>query len=127
MYYYRKWDKDEIIPDIEAIPDLDSEDANNLPTEIMQAPRIRAHKVQGLDELDGDIQPLPSGGFEGLDLSILTSALYPPAILNEIDETWDFDTLITEVASVMQDEQDIHENDNEDDRDEDEDKKRGFV
>ena len=55
--------------------------------------------------------------FNGLDLSLLASALYPPNVLNEADELWDFDTLIAEVASQMQqeEEQSIKEDDDEKD------------
>ena len=47
-------------------------------------------------QLDHDIKyTIPSGG--GLDLSFLTSALVPPAMVEESDTLWDFDSLLQQV------------------------------
>ena len=50
-------------------------------------------------QLDHDIKyTIPSAG--GLDLSILTSSLVPPEMVQEADSTWEFDTLLQEVGFV---------------------------
>jgi hypothetical protein len=47
-------------------------------------------------QLDHDIKyTIPSGA--GLDLSFLTAALVPPAMVEEDDTAWDFDSLLQQV------------------------------
>ena len=75
------------------IPDLDEEEAEDLTAQVAVAPKNLARRVQSLQQLDHDIKyTLPSGG--GLDLSILTSSLAPPEMVQETDTTWEFDTLL---------------------------------
>ena len=49
---------------------------------------------------------LPTAAGDGIDLSLLTASLAPPAKVTEPDEAWDFQTLFTQVASELQTEKD---------------------
>jgi len=79
------------------IPDLDEDESEDITLQVAAAPKAVARRVQSLQQLDHDIKyTLPSGG--GLDLSFLTAALVPPAMVEEDDALWDFDSLLQQVT-----------------------------
>jgi len=98
---------DDVITDIAEIPDLDSDsNQQNLTEEdltrvIADAPHVRANHIQSLQELERE------AGFQiqsddGLDLSLLTSVLLSRDQVSEHDWTWDWDTLFSELATSLQ-------------------------
>jgi hypothetical protein len=103
-----KWDREETVGDLQTIPDLevvyDSAEAD-ITTQVADAPHARARTVQSLTELDSDAMfALPSAaaqGSEGIDFALLSSVLYPQAVLLEADEPWDVDTLLSDLATQM--------------------------
>lgn len=85
------------------IPDLESEEEEDLTKQVASAPRNTQRRVQTMNELDDDIKyTVPSATSGGVDLSLLTAALSPSDALQEEDTLWEFDTLLQRVAQAMQ-------------------------
>jgi len=98
-----KYDSD-VITDITEIPDLEAEaPEDNLANAVAEAPNVRStNRVQALQELDSQIMfSLPSAMGDGIDLSLLTSALSPQENVAEADQLWEFDQLFADVSSEM--------------------------
>ncbi len=93
--------------DIIIIPDLDEDGAGfdgGGDSRVAQAPRNVVRKVPTLDELERDVQAtMPTVSAGGYDLSVLASTLVPAASLSEVDEAWDFDSLLREVTDQLTD------------------------
>jgi hypothetical protein len=98
-----KYDTD-TITDITEIPDVEEEPREaDLSSVVAEAPNVRAQRVQGLQELQEQIQfQLPSALGDGIDLSLLQSALSPPEnVSGEGDVLWEFEQLFADVSSEM--------------------------
>mmetsp|Transcript_24236 Transcript_24236/g.52967 ORF Transcript_24236/g.52967 Transcript_24236/m.52967 type:complete len:260 (-) Transcript_24236:603-1382(-) len=84
------------------IPELEEEGKEDLTRVVAEAPKVRSNKVQGMEELDEDMQfRLPSTDDRDIDLSLLTAVLCSSEQVNEPDEAWDPDMLFTNVASEL--------------------------
>jgi hypothetical protein len=99
--------RDDDDDDIIIIPDLD-EDGGGFDgggdSRVAQAPRNVVRKIPTLDELERDVQStMPTVSAGGYDLAVLTSTLVPSTGLSEIDEAWDFDSLLREVTDQLTD------------------------
>lgn len=99
--------------DIVVIPDLeDDEQSEDLTVQVAAAPKNVSRKVPSLSELDAELRGVVSssgvaaGGLATLDLSLLTCGLVPAACVTEIDETWDFDSLLQSVTQDFHAERD---------------------
>jgi len=117
-----KYDTD-TITDITEIPDVEEEPREaDLSTVVADAPNVRAQRVQGLQELQGQsgLFQLPSALGDGIDLSLLQSALSPPEHVEEGDALWEFEQLFADVSSEMMAEQAAQEGDSKEGEDLDE-------
>jgi len=93
---------DDVVTDVADIPDVEEEITEDITSKVAVAPNVRANRVQPLSELDSDIvNQLPTAMADGIDLTLLQSALSPQEKVVEQDAPWDFDTLFTGVASEI--------------------------
>ncbi|KXZ49353.1 hypothetical protein GPECTOR_22g947 [Gonium pectorale] len=84
------------------IPELEEEGREDLSTVVAEAPKVRINKVQGMDELEEDMHfKLPAMDDRDIDLSLLTAVLCSSEQVQEAEETWDPDIILTEVASAI--------------------------
>ena len=58
-------------------------------------------RLPEMRELDNAIQYIVASSSGGIDLSLLTETLLPPALLQEPDEAWDFDSLLRDVHQEL--------------------------
>jgi len=94
-------DTADVVTDMQDIPDLEEEIQED--TKIAAAPNVMSQKIQALSELDHEIMfQLRTATVDGLDLSLLTSALTPQEKVVDPDVTWDFESIFTQVNSEMQ-------------------------
>ena len=71
---------------------------------MISAPAPIQQKMMALAELDKDmIHNVPSMIEEGVDLSLLTSVIWPIADLIEADIPWDYLSLQTEIGQAYRD------------------------
>ncbi|XP_039276868.1 intraflagellar transport protein 43 homolog isoform X1 [Nilaparvata lugens] len=96
-------EKAESDDDIPLIPDLDElQDEENI-SEIARAPSVGGKRVASFSELDSDL--LKKSALSTLDndinLTLLSSHLQPEEHVKEVDSTWTWDLLFTEVASDL--------------------------
>jgi hypothetical protein len=89
-----------VIPDLE---DTAEETGQAVIASVAVAPAARGNaKVQSLLELDQALQAqLPSATGGGIDLGVLMSRLHPVDQVAELDEEWDFDTLLTQISHEL--------------------------
>nr|ADI46944.1 MOT41m [Volvox carteri f. nagariensis] len=84
------------------IPELEDEGREDLSNVVAAAPKIRTNKVQGMEELEEDMHfKLPAMDDRDIDLSLLTGVLCSSDQVQELDEPWDPDIVLTEVASAI--------------------------
>ncbi|GFR43160.1 hypothetical protein Agub_g4209 [Astrephomene gubernaculifera] len=84
------------------IPELEDEGREDLSNVVAEAPKVRTNKVQGMDELEEDMHyKLPATDDRDIDLSLLTAVLCSSEQVQEADEPWDPDIILTEVASAI--------------------------
>ncbi|KAJ1567400.1 Intraflagellar transport protein 43 [Cladochytrium tenue] len=88
------------------IPDLEDAEDDELVTSLAAAPSVKVNKVRAFRDLDADLASstgiLSEGSTGGIDLSRLCAlALYPPDQVFEDDRPWDFDVILTELASDL--------------------------
>lgn len=97
-----KFDTDTITV-ITEIPDLEEEPREaDLTSAVAEAPNVRSTRIQALQDLDQQILfQLPSAMGDGIDLSLLTSALSPQLNVAEPDQLWEFDQMFADVSSEM--------------------------
>ena len=108
----------EEMTEILIIPDLDEQLEEDITMQVAEAPRNRSRKPPPLHELDADLVVTPSatspaarsaGGGGGpakgngalgrrIDLSALSCRLVPPALVQEDDAPWSFDSLLQSVT-----------------------------
>jgi hypothetical protein len=87
--------------DIVVIPDLDEEGAEeeDITVQVAAAPKNNSRRVASLHELDSNIKGIGiTRGPGGVDLSLLSSRLVPVQAVGEIDERWEFDSLLQSVT-----------------------------
>jgi len=96
------------------IPDLDEQLEEDITLQVAEAPRNRSRRPPPLHELDAELVVTPSaaspaaraggsaaakaGAPRRIDLSALSCRLVPPALVDEDDEPWHFDTLLQAVT-----------------------------
>jgi len=91
-------DDDDGIPVIPDLEDGPGEDGVPFEATVAAAPHAQA-QVMSIRELDGQMEfSLPSAAEVGVDLGILSRHLHPQDQVQEADEEWAFDPLITELA-----------------------------
>ncbi|KAG1681326.1 hypothetical protein FOA52_007372 [Chlamydomonas sp. UWO 241] len=91
---------------VESIMELEDEGREDLSSVIAAAPKVRNNKVQNLANLDEDMQfRLPATEDREIDLSLLTAFLCSSEQVDEADEVWDPDMLVSAVASELHMEQ----------------------
>nr|BCL66186.1 hypothetical protein [Volvox reticuliferus] len=84
------------------IPELEDEGREDLSNVVAEAPKVRTNKVQGMEELEEDMHyKLPAMDDRDIDLSLLTGVLCSSEQVQEPDEPWDPDIILTEVASAV--------------------------
>eukprot|EP01083_Nonionella_stella_P092506 259006_1 len=94
---------DDVVTEIAEIPDAGdggTDTVTDIRSQVADAPNVLEKTVQSLSELDKEILVAPKGE-DGIDLSLLTRFLSPPGSLAEPDTPWDFDQLLSQVASEM--------------------------
>ena len=103
------WDK-ESTTDISSIPTLGTEVESR--GEVAAPPTTYiANSVRDLRELEK--LSIPQNPEPGVDLSLLTSALKPPAAVFETDELWDYQHLIIEVSQAIREDREEVDKDEE--------------
>ncbi|GMH65440.1 hypothetical protein TL16_g04199 [Triparma laevis f. inornata] len=95
--------------DIMIIPDLDEEmnDEEDITVQVAAAPRNVNRRVASLHELDSEIKYSVSSSENGVDLSLLTTSLVPQSSVQEVDEQWDFDSLLQSVTQEFHKEKEM--------------------
>ncbi|XXQ33980.1 Intraflagellar transport protein 43 [Plasmodiophora brassicae] len=94
---------DDIVADVDAIPDLSDEKANAGLGSSISAPVFQSRAdIQSLNELDREIGFQLNSNADGCDLSLLTRVLFAPELLEEPDVPWSVDMLLSQIASDMQ-------------------------
>ena len=92
------------------IPDLEEEEQEEQIREISEAPAVQ-HQMQSIDELDNGADA--AGALHmvdhGIDLSLLTGCLSARGHVEEEDEIWEFNGLLTEISQELQKEADKQE------------------
>nr|BCL66256.1 hypothetical protein [Volvox reticuliferus] len=84
------------------IPELEDEGREDLSSVVAEAPKVRTNKVQGMEELEEDMHyKLPAMDDRDIDLSLLTGVLCSSEQVQELDEPWEPDIILTEVASAI--------------------------
>ncbi|PNH05826.1 Intraflagellar transport protein 43 [Tetrabaena socialis] len=84
------------------IPELEEEGREDLSNVVAEAPKVRTNKVQGMEELEEDMHyKLPAMDDRDIDLSLLTAVLCSSEQVQEAEELWDPDIVLTEVASAI--------------------------
>lgn len=84
------------------IPELEEEGREDLSNVVAEAPKVRVQKVQGMDQLEEDMHfKLPSTDDRDIDLSLLTAVLCSSEQVNEPEDVWDPDIILTEVGSAL--------------------------
>ncbi|EFJ40955.1 hypothetical protein VOLCADRAFT_107874 [Volvox carteri f. nagariensis] len=84
------------------IPELEDEGREDLSNVVAEAPKVRTNKVQGIEELEEDMHfKLPAMDDRDIDLSLLTGVLCSSEQVQELDEPWDPEIILTEVASAI--------------------------
>ena len=105
-----KFVQDTVTEVVAVIRDTDQETIDDLASKIASAPRNTTRRVQSLAELDNDTFSSFTGNnttannnnsLKNIDLSLLTSALCSPEILQENDEVWEFDRLLQSLSQQM--------------------------
>ncbi|KAI9328200.1 intraflagellar transport protein 43-domain-containing protein [Zopfochytrium polystomum] len=89
------------------IPDLNDAEEEEMATSIAAPPSLKVNKVRTMRELDADLSAstglLNENMMHGVDFSYLSGiALCPPEQVYEEDKHWDWDVVLTELASEMQ-------------------------
>ncbi|SPQ96562.1 unnamed protein product (mitochondrion) [Plasmodiophora brassicae] len=94
---------DDIVADVDAIPDLSDEKANAGLGSSISAPVFQSRAdIQSLNELDREIGFQLNSNADGCDLSLLTRVLFAPELLEEPDVPWSVDMLLSQIASDIQ-------------------------
>lgn len=86
--------------DIMVIPDLD-EDGGDTDQRVAHAPRNVHRKIPSLADLENEVKQAVASIEEGYDLAILLRTLVPPALVQEKDEAWTFESLLREVTDDL--------------------------
>lgn len=87
---------------VAVIRDTDEDAHEDLAAKVAAAPKNAGRKVQSLKELDEEgALNVASSRAAGIDLSLLTSALYPAESLQEDDVVWEWERLLQEVSQTM--------------------------
>lgn len=96
-----QWSED----NIPSIPDIDDQEPINIavsPQAILAPPRTIGELEMDIDASNGALNQVQSATIPGLDLSILIQdALCPYQQLDEPDEVWDWDVVMTKLRSEM--------------------------
>eukprot|EP00200_Dunaliella_tertiolecta_P006187 CAMPEP_0202345828 /NCGR_PEP_ID=MMETSP1126-20121109/4893_1 /ASSEMBLY_ACC=CAM_ASM_000457 /TAXON_ID=3047 /ORGANISM="Dunaliella tertiolecta, Strain CCMP1320" /LENGTH=308 /DNA_ID=CAMNT_0048937175 /DNA_START=2191 /DNA_END=3117 /DNA_ORIENTATION=+ len=97
-----KYDERVLDAEVLDIPELEEEGKEDLSRLVAEAPKIRTNKVQGIVELDEDMQyMLPAAGDKDIDLSMLTAVLASSEQVDEKDDIWTPETLLVQLASEL--------------------------
>lgn len=109
----KHFEEDDVIA---VVPDLEEEDGRgeDITKQVAEAPRNTGRKVQTLTELDSEVRFQIRGAPVGVDVGLLTSLLVPAEGVAEVDEPWEFNSLLQEVAQAMQADIDKKEADDKD-------------
>ncbi|GIL46243.1 hypothetical protein Vafri_3271 [Volvox africanus] len=84
------------------IPELEDEGREDLSKMVAEAPKVQTNKVQRMEELEEEMHyKLPAMDDRDIDLSLLTGVLCSLEQVQEPDEPWDSDIILTEVASAI--------------------------
>lgn len=83
------------------IPDLEDDGGGDGDGRVARAPRNFNRKIPTLAELENDARAAIMMGESGLDLSVLLNTLVPPAMLEEEDSVWTFESLLREITEEL--------------------------
>lgn len=97
---------DESKTDVMDIPDLDEEPEERIEVKVAKAPRTVTRRLPSLRELDAGAASLTSSSLTTVetaawDLPLLAGCMVAPAMVEEEDEVWEFDSLMREVQQEM--------------------------
>ncbi|XP_023333271.1 intraflagellar transport protein 43 homolog [Eurytemora carolleeae] len=88
--------------DVPIIPDLEEVEQEDLATQVAEAPSVAVNRVATYKELDTDLfKHAAFATLDDIDLRILTRCMAPEHAVKEVDETWSWDILFTDVSSDM--------------------------
>ncbi|GAQ80924.1 hypothetical protein KFL_000660190 [Klebsormidium nitens] len=88
----------EMEDEVQEIATLDADETENSSSQVAAPPKQSGLRVQTIRELDRSAHySLPSTSDTGIDLSLLTSVLCPPAQVAEEDTVWTAEFLLTEL------------------------------
>ncbi|KAK3244212.1 hypothetical protein CYMTET_27497 [Cymbomonas tetramitiformis] len=108
----RKHDEPDEIDGILEIPELDADNDEDITRQVAAPPKLRSNRVQTIKELDHDIQfTLPTNNDKEIDLSLLTACLCSAEQVAEPQGLWEMDSLLAEVASEINQEDESLEKD----------------
>merc|ERR1719362_1088971 len=98
------WNEDDDDAVIPIIPVLEEEAEEESLATVASAP-VEQRSLPTVRQLSGAlIHSIPTSTGTGVDMSVLTQALAPYETVQEIDEHWEFDSLLQRVAIEMQEE-----------------------
>lgn len=85
------------------IPDLDDQREEDMLTQVANAPTSVGGRVETLRELEKDMKKSFGATLResGIDLSLLATHIYEPAVVSEEMNPWTWDTLFTSVSSEL--------------------------
>jgi len=88
--------------DLPVIPDLEEVEQEDLATQVAEAPSVAVNRVATYKELDSDLfKHAAFATLDDIDLRLLTRCMAPESAIKELDETWSWDVLFTDVSSDM--------------------------
>lgn len=97
------WNESDVVQDLAEIPTLDAVAEEDITRQVADAPQVKDTRVQSLRELDRAIaSKIPAGNGDGVDLSLLASALLPRELVDDPDVAWDHDALFARISAEFQ-------------------------